>query len=174
MINVQYFNEINKKLISILDNSDLDKKEIKTRKEKLNGKLRNMIDKKYIDNHYVSLAHEIKSYQFLKKYGCLKMARDSNSEVGPDFRLNNYKIECVSCSSGDIKNNGLENYRLNEKRKSMVVDYNKVLEILLPRITQELFCKSEKIKKYIDNRDSKKKRSMYYFYIIRRYCTRFF
>ena len=39
----------------------------------------------------------------------------------------------------------------------MVVDYNKVLGILLPRITQELFAKLKKIKKYIDNRNSKRR-----------------
>lgn len=77
MINEKYFEDINKKLINILDNSDLNTKEIRTRKEKLNKKLMDMIVKKEIDNHYVSLAHEIKSYQFLKKYGCLKMAIDS-------------------------------------------------------------------------------------------------
>ena len=84
------------------------------------------------------------------------MARDSNSETGPDFRLNNYSIECVCCSSGDTNKNGLENYRLNENRKSLVVDYNKLLEILLPRITQELVVKSQKLKEYIDTRYSKK------------------
>lgn len=157
MINVQYFKEINEKLINILDNSNLDKKEIRTRKEKLNKKLNDMIDKKEIDNHYVSLAHEIKSYQFLKEYGCLQMARDSNSEVGPDFKLNNYKIECVCCSSGETDKNGLENYRLSENRKSMIVDYNKLLEVLLPRITQELCTKSKKLKEYIDNRNSEKR-----------------
>lgn len=174
MINEKYFEDINNKLINILDNSDLNVKEIKTRKEKLNKKLMNMIEKEKIDNHYVSLAHEIKSYQFLKKYGCLQIAIDSNSEVEPDFKLNNYKIECVCCSSGETDKNGLENYRLSENRKSMIVDYNKLLEILLPRITQELCIKSKKLKKYIDNRNSEKRRSMYYFYIIRRYCTRFF
>ena len=66
MINEKYFKEINQKLINILDNSNLNQKEIKTRKEKLNKRLANMISKKKIDNHYVSLAHEIKSYEILK------------------------------------------------------------------------------------------------------------
>ena len=157
MINEKYFKEINQKLINILDNSNLKQKEIKTRKGKLNKRLADMISKKEIDNHYVSLAHEIKSYEMLKNYGNLKMATDSNSETGPDFRLNNYSIECVSCSSGDTTKNGLENYRLNENRKSMIVDYNKLLEILLPRITQELVEKSKKIKTYIDTRYNKKR-----------------
>lgn len=157
MINEKYFKEINQKLIDILDNSNLNQKEIRIRKEKLNKKLINMINKKEIDNHYVSLAHEIKSYDFLKKYGNLKMAQDANSEAGPDFRLNNYNIECVCCSSGDTSKNGLDNYRLNENRKSMIVDYNKLLEILLPRITQELVVKSQKLKKYINDRNNKRK-----------------
>lgn len=46
MINEKYFEDINKKLINILDNSDLNTKEIRTRKEKLNKKLMDMIVKK--------------------------------------------------------------------------------------------------------------------------------
>lgn len=72
MINEKYFEDINKKLINILDNSDLNTKEIRTRKEKLNKKLMDMIVKKEIDNHYVSLVHEIKSHQFLKNMDVYK------------------------------------------------------------------------------------------------------
>lgn len=157
MINTLYFERINKKLINMLDNSDLSIKEIKTRKEKLNKRLNDMVDDGRIDNSYMSLAHEIKSYQFLRNYGNLRMSEDSNSEKGPDFKLNNYRIECVCCSSGVIEKNGLNNYRLNESRKIMVVDYNKVKEILLPRITQELFQKSKKFNDYIDDRNNKKR-----------------
>lgn len=157
MINEKYFKETNEKLLKILDNSDLIPKEIKDKKQKLNTSLNDMINKQEIENKYVSLGHEIKSYDFLKKYGNLKMARDTISEAGPDFKLNNYRIECVSCSSGDTNINGLENYRLNENNKSIIVDYNKLLEILLPRITQELKDKSETFRSYIDSRNCKKR-----------------
>lgn len=156
MINEKYFKEINKKLINILDSSNLIEKEVEDKKEKLNKRLKDMISAQKIDNHYASLAHEIKSYSFFNKYGNLKMARDTNSETGPDFKLNQYRIECVCCSSGDTQKNGLEKYRFSENRKSIVIDYNKLLEILLPRITMELVIKSQKLKEYIDNRSNKK------------------
>ena len=167
MINEKYFNETNEKLINILDNSDLIPKEIRDKKQRLNGSLKDMINKQEIDNQYVSLGHEIKSYDFLKRYGDLRMARDTISNPGPDFKLNNYWIECVSCSSGDTNVNGLDNYRLDENNKSIIVDYNKLLEILLPRITQELKDKSETFRSYIDSRNYKKRRALYYIYIIR-------
>ena len=110
MINENYFKELNKELINILDNSNLIPKEKTFRKRNLNLKLLNMLNDKKIDNHYLSLAHEIKSYDFLKKYGCIKMAEDSKNQTGPDFKINNYNIECVCCSSGQTNKNGLDNY----------------------------------------------------------------
>ena len=157
MINENYFKELNKELINILDNSNLIPKEKTFRKRNLNLKLLNMLNDKKIDNHYLSLAHEIKSYDFLKKYGCIKMAEDSKNQTGPDFKINNYNIECVCCSSGQTNKNGLDNYRFSENRKSMLIDYNKLLEILLPRITQELNEKSKKFQNYIDKRYITKK-----------------
>ena len=150
MINEKYFKETNEILVEILDNSNLITKEIEDKKNKLNVRLKAMLTNKKIDNHYCSLAHEIKSYDFLKKYGSPTMAKDTKSEKGPDFKLNNYNIECVCCSSGDVSKNGLENYRLNENQKSLVYNYNELLEILLPRMTQELNVKSDKFKKYIN------------------------
>ena len=155
MINKKFFRDTNKMLIDILNASNLEANEIEDKKNKLNNWLNEMINTNSINNHYYSLAHEIKSYDFLEKIGNLVMAKDTRNEKGPDFRLNNYKIECVCCSSGDIDNNGLENYRLSEKQKELVFDYNKLLEILLPRVTQALKEKSDKFRKYINDRNYK-------------------
>lgn len=155
MINKKLFLNLNKTLIDILNDSNLDVNEIEDKKNKLNDWLNEMINTNKLNNYYYSLAHEIKSYKFLEKMGNLVMAKDTRNEKGPDFRLNNYKIECVCCSSGDVDNNGLENYRLNENQKEVVFDYNKLLEILLPRITQALNEKSDKFRKYINDRSYK-------------------
>lgn len=155
MLNRKYLNQYHIKLIKLIDSSDFNIKEKEYRKIKLNKLFREMLKQEQINNHYISLAHEIKSYKFLKQFGIIQIALDSNNEEGPDFTLGEYKIECVSCSPGKITEK-LEKYRLTDYRKSGVFDYNKELEILLPRITTALDEKSRKFSNYISKRHYKR------------------
>ena len=155
MLNRKYLNRLHLKLQKDIDNSDWNEKEKKYEKGKLNKLFRGMIRKEQLDNHYVSLAHEIKSYEFLKNLGNVQKAIDSKSEEGPDFTIGDYKIECVACSPGETLGI-LEKYRLTDYRKSGLFDYNKKLEILLPRMTSSLNEKVEKLNKYINKRNCSK------------------
>lgn len=151
MINKKYFLELNNQLISVLDNSELRNKEKIFRKNRLNVLLEKMFKEEKIDPQYVALVHEIKSFEFMKKINKeTKLAEDSNSETGPDLKIENYKIECVCCSEGENYNFGILNYNAEYG----LGDYNILLETVLPRITLVLERKSDKYKEYIDNRNS--------------------
>ena len=68
MLNRKYWNSIHLKLLKQINNSDWNEKEKKSKKEKLNRLFKKMLEKEMLNNEYISLAHEIKSYDFLKKY----------------------------------------------------------------------------------------------------------
>ena len=152
MLNRKYLNKFHLKLKNYIDNSNWNEKEKKYEKMKLNQLFREMTRKEQLDNHYISLAHEIKSYEILKNLGKVKKAIDSKNEEGPDFTIGDYRIECVASSPGETLE-VLEKYRLTDYRKSGVFDYNKKLEILLPRMTSSLNEKVNKFNTYIDKRN---------------------
>lgn len=104
MLNRSYFYGVHADLIGIIKNSSMDQKEKNYRLRKANEKLKTMLKEERIDNHYYSLAHELKSYELLKKFGEPEIAFDSRSKKGPDIRLNNNNIECVCCSPGKTMN----------------------------------------------------------------------
>ena len=156
MLNRSYFYGLHADLLKIIRNSTMDKKEKNYRVKKANEKLKLMLKTEKIDNHYYSLAHELKSYELLKNFGQPEITCDSRNRKGPDIRLNTYHIECVCCSPGKAISE-LEKYRLNEYRRSVVFDYNKKMEIILPRITSALGEKRDKFEKYIKDRNNKEK-----------------
>ena len=155
MLDSKYWNSVHLKLLKIIGNSDWIEKEKKFEKEKLNRLFRNMQKEGQLNNQYISLAHEIKSYNFLKIFGNVEKAIDSNNTTGPDFTLGNYKIECVACSPGETKDL-LEKYQLTEYRKSVTQDYKRMQEIILPRITSSLKYKVNKFNIYLQKRNCKK------------------
>jgi hypothetical protein len=54
------------------------------------------------NDRYFSLAHEIKSFYFLRQFGNIVIAQDSKNEVGCDCTLMDYyQIECICCSGGE-------------------------------------------------------------------------
>ena len=150
MLNRKYWNSIHLKLLKQINNSDWNEKEKKSKKEKLNRLFKKMLEKEMLNNEYISLAHEIKSYDFLKLFGKVHKANDSKSQAGPDFTVGDYRIECVACSPGKTEDM-LEKYQLTEYRKSIVSDYRKLLEILLPRITSSFGEKVNKFNSYLES-----------------------
>ena len=152
MVNIKNFNNLHIKLINIIKNSNILEKEKNYRLKNLNRNLEFMIKQHKIKTEYYSLAHELKSYEFFKNYGQIKLAYDSSNEAGPDIKLNNYYIECVCSTSGTVIDK-LEKYQLNDYRNEIIYDYDKLLELVLPRLTGSLNEKSYKFKKYINNRN---------------------
>ena len=144
------------KLIDMIKNSDWVEKEKVHRINKLNEEFNKIQLDGKITSRYNSLAHEIKSYEFLKKFGKPEIALDSKHTKGPDIKLRNYRIECVSCSAGAVKDE-FEKDHLNENKKFTVYDYTQKLRFLLPRLTNSLKAKSDIFKKYIDDRNHRRK-----------------
>ena len=145
MLNVDFWNEQNAKAINVINNMKISLKEKQYRKKRMNDNLQNMISKNEVNILYYSLLHEIKSYQFLKRLGGVKVANDCEHEKGADFKFKNYHIECVSCSSGANKE------ILDHYLTLSFFDYNRCLSYLYPRITSSLNEKSIKFKDYIND-----------------------
>ena len=145
MLYTKFWEEQNAKAINVINNMKIPLKEKQYRKKRMNDNLQNMISKNEVNVLYYSLLHEIKSYQFLKRFGDIKVANDCEHEKGADFKFKHYHIECVSCSSGESKE------ILNHYLTLSQFDYNKCLSYLYPRITSSLNEKSIKFKKYIND-----------------------
>ena len=129
MLYTKFWEEQNAKAINVINNMKIPLKEKQYRKKRMNDNLQNMISKNEVNVLYYSLLHEIKSYQFLKRFGDIKVANDCEHEKGADFKFKHYHIECVSCSSGESKE------ILNHYLTLSQFDYNKCLSYLYPRIT---------------------------------------
>ena len=112
-----------------------------------------------ISNRYYSLAHEIRSFHFLKQFGALIISEDSKHESGCDFLLNNtFQIECVCSSAGkDTEKNGFSKLCTRNNLNGQLVDYGKKKEILYCRLTSSIKEKlnfyEEHIKKGATNPD---------------------
>lgn len=171
MINKDYFKKTNEMLNVFLNIAFEETKnnEFINRKNSINKKYADLIRVNNITKDYITHAHEIKSYQFLKKYGLVSVAKDSKSAKGPDFKLLKYHIECVCCTSGDTTKNGLDNYRLTAERTSIVYDTNKKNDVFYSRITQSLNEKCQKFRKYIEDGTVQDSDPCIIFFVIRGY-----
>lgn len=58
---------------------------------------------RHITTRYYNLAHEIKCMMFLRKFGNIRIAMDSNHEAGCDALLNNYYQIEFGCASPGTK-----------------------------------------------------------------------
>lgn len=148
MIDKKFWGNENHKAMELLETMEIPDKEKLYRKRRINLKFHEMLSKNEISVLYFSLLHELYSYNFLKNYGFVNIALDCNHDEGPDFKLKDYYIECVCSSQGDIKANGLEQY----DNIIDVFNYNKLLNILYPRITSSLNEKANIFKKYINDK----------------------
>ncbi len=143
------YRESYKSLIEILKNSEIQEKERKYREEALNMYYKNMYSKEKFNNEmliaFYSHAHEIRSYEFLKKFGKVTPFNDHQHQGGCDFILNNeYLIECVCTNEGKTN--------LSDEIFNTKMDYyNDTNEIIYSRISSVIF---DKLKKY--KRDCKK------------------
>lgn len=134
----------------ILRNHDIVDKTF--REDKIAQIYKNMIKNNQKDREFYSLAHEIKSYDFVSKFGKAHLSNDEKHEPGPDITFGDNRIECVCSSEGNILMTGYEQYSIRYcKGRKKIVDYNKTKEFLLPRITQSLYEKKNKIENYINN-----------------------
>jgi len=95
----------------------LGDKEYEFRLTKINKIYSKMVKEDKILDEYYSLLHEIRTLCLLKDMGSVRIAFDSNNEIGPDFTyLDRYKIECVICTPGagknliELMNSGFQKY----------------------------------------------------------------
>ena len=137
-MNNKLFNDHMSILFKIVKkNKEIDPEEIQTRKDNIKKEFIDMIKNKTITTKFYDLSHEIRCMDFLNKFGNLKIAKDSKSEAGCDFILNDsVQIEAVCCSRGDEITNGL-----NKIPEFGVIDYNLKERILLSRITSAINAK---------------------------------
>lgn len=156
MINDDYITKYHLSLINIIKKTYWPEKEKDDRINKLNEEFKKIQQIGKITSRYNSLAHEIKSYDFLKNFGQIKMSFDSQHIKGPDIKMNDYRIECVSSSAGEVEAE-FEKDHLNENKKFVMYDYKDKLKYLLPRLTNSLKAKSDKFKDYIDGRNYRRR-----------------
>lgn len=148
-INKAYFEEIMNVCLDILNNLEIEDKEFRIKNiQRVYNKM--LIDEEP-DREFYSLMHEIKSYEFINKFGKAVLKNDEKHEEGPDIKFGNNQIECVCCSMGEILNDGYKDCSINYlTQNSAIIDYNETKKYLLPRITSSLKDKEEKINNYID------------------------
>jgi len=147
-MNSVLFAEHTQMLEHILDRSYIPGYEKDYRKKQLHRIYQDMESKKQINQTYYQQSHEIRSLDFLAKFGDVEMACDSRNESGCDFLLNkHYQIECVCSSTGDRKKNGLINFQGDG-----LFDYGKKEPIILTRFTQSI---NEKLKFYNNHIEKK-------------------
>ena len=89
-------------LVEILRKNNLPEKEIEYRAERLlKAAEAPPAPCEAVSSQYYNIAHEIRSLEFLSKYGSARIAMDSTSEAGCDIILDNkLQIECICCSPG--------------------------------------------------------------------------
>jgi len=147
-INKSVFDDSMEIVTNILNKFDISDKE--RRINRITKIYNNMLKNNAVDREFYSLAHELKSYEFIRLFWEAKLSNDTKSKPGPDITYGNNQIECVCCSEGEILKAGFKKYSINHsKKKSMVIDYNKKKEFLLPRITSSLKDKRDIIEDYI-------------------------
>lgn len=104
-----------------------------------------------ISNPYYNLAHEIRSFHFLRQFGTLDISEDCKHQAGCDCLLNNkYQIECVCSSAGEnTEKNGLSELCTKNNLNGQLVDYGKKKEILYCRLTSSIKEKLDFYKKHV-------------------------
>ena len=145
---VSQIQDITKMLIDNLKLCDISDDELAYRKavledaQKLPGSEINCVS-----DRYYNLAHEIKSFLFLRDFGSVKIAEDSKHSSGCDCILDDkYQIECVCCSAGE-KSAGLHELCV----ENVLVDYAKKEKILHCRLTSVIKAKHDFYVKNIKN-----------------------
>jgi hypothetical protein len=100
---------------------------------------------------YDSLAHEIKAFLFLSRFGTLHVANDYRNEPGCDCILNQrYQIECVCSTAGNTKRNGLDKYSF-QNTLGHIIDYGEKERILFSRLTSSLSGKLKLYQRHVND-----------------------
>jgi len=104
-----------------------------------------------ISDRYYNLAHEIKSFLFLRQFGAVSISEDCKHQTGCDCLLNdNYQIECVCSSAGEnTGKTGLAELCTMNNLNGQLVDYGKKKEILYCRLTSSIKEKLDFYKRHI-------------------------
>lgn len=150
-INKSCFEESMDIVMNILNESNISDK--KNRIDRITNIYNKMLKEKNPDREFYSLAHEIKGYDFINSFGDASLSNDEKHKAGPDITFGKYRIECVCCSEGSILDAGYAEYSIiHTRKKTKIINYNKTREFLLPRLTNSLITKKEKIVyNYIEN-----------------------
>lgn len=148
-INKSCFDDAMKIITEILKNNSVQDKD--NRIDKIKRVYNKMVKEDKPDREFYSLVHEIKSFEFINLFGKADLANDEGHEKGTDILFGDNRIECVCCSEGNIVNVGFKDHSVGYcEEQSIVIDYNKTKEFVLPRITNSLDVKRDKIIKYIN------------------------
>lgn len=138
-------------LVEILRKNNLPEKEIEYRAERLlKAAEAPPAPCEAVSSQYYNIAHEIRSLEFLSKYGSARIAMDSTSEAGCDIILDNkLQIECICCSPGKSGDNGWADYLRTERQWEMR-DTRIAEDFILSRITNAISNKRDFYWKHIE------------------------
>lgn len=142
-------------LVGILRKNNLPEKEIEYRAERLLKAAEAQPELcEAVSSQYYNIAHEIRSLEFLSKYGSARIAMDSTSEADCDIILDNkLQIECICCSPGKSEDNGWADYLRTERQWEMR-DTRIAENFILSRITNAISNKRDFYWKHIEKKSA--------------------
>ena len=167
--------EYTKKLISILEKLNVPEKERLYRREQLDKaeklKSKNMGG---TSDRYYQLAHEIRSLDFLSRFGSPQLSSDVGHNAGADIVLGEYQIECVCASPGEkTSENGFDRLCTKNNLGELVI-YNEREDIILTRLTSVLKEKKDFFLKHCNNGSLSKDKPYIIFIGLGSLATEFF
>lgn len=150
-IAVKQLKELTNDLVEVMRKNNLPEKEIEYRAERLiKAAEAPPAPCEAVSSQYYNIAHEIRSLEFLGKYGSARIAMDSISEAGCDIILDDkLQIECICCSTGKSEDNGWADYLRTERQWEMR-DTRIAEDFILSRITNAISNKRDFYWKHIE------------------------
>ena len=138
-------------LLELLSSCNLSSKEFIHRKNALED-AQEMIESEIsrFNDRYYNLAHEIKSFYFLRQFGNVLISEDCSHNSGCDCKLNDYyQIECV-CSSVGKNTEGIDLLgKIDRSTEFYVGNYNE--SFFLCRLTSSIREKLNFYNEHIEN-----------------------